>query len=97
MGCYRQVTPSFLDFSDPDRTMPTLEETLSLADNRVVIRVCERRGDWQHSRIHSGEIGIFGDRISETPIVACIGFLTGQLRFKPKNQEPNNHLLTFYL
>jgi len=31
-GCYRQVTPNFLDSSDPNRTMPTIEETLSHAD-----------------------------------------------------------------
>ena len=32
MDCDRRVIPSFLDFGDPSGTMPTLDETLSLAD-----------------------------------------------------------------
>ena len=37
MDCYRRVIPSFLDFGDPSGTMPTLDETLSLADFAVPI------------------------------------------------------------
>lgn len=31
--CFRQATPSFLDFGDPSGTVPAVEETLSHADN----------------------------------------------------------------
>jgi hypothetical protein len=32
MGCLQQLAPSYPDFSDPNHTMPTIEETLSHAD-----------------------------------------------------------------